>query len=87
MSTRLFSARWYRSRLFWLLVLVGLYTILGTVVLPRVVDTVVKESIDENLAGRRGSRMYPLIPLIFTSRSKGLRLSMKISKKWLPLMV
>lgn len=81
MSTRLLTARWYRSRVFWLLLLVGLYTLLGTLVLPRIVDNLLKQTVDESLGWHTQIKEVTFNPFDFHLAVKGVEILDETDRK------
>jgi len=64
--TRIITRRWYRSRLFWALVLVSSYTITGFLVLPGIINNIAIENIKQNLGWDASIEKVELNPYALT---------------------
>ncbi len=64
--TRIISHHWYRSRLFWALFLVSLYSIIGFLVLPGVIKDNIFEQVEQNLGWQTSIEKVELNPFALT---------------------
>lgn len=63
---KLFSRQFYRSIPFWLLFLLALYSVLGFFVLPKVIDSTIKEQVSSRLGWQTKIEKIAFNPFLFT---------------------
>lgn len=64
--SKITSRYWYRSRLFWALVVVALYAIIGFLVLPGIIKNTAIEQIEQNLGWQASIEKVELNPFTLT---------------------
>jgi len=66
MLKKLFSRQFYRSSIFWLLSLLALYSVLGFVVLPKVIHNTISEQVTANLGWKTEIKKVEFNPFLMT---------------------